>query len=48
MRNKRLSITNVLVAMGLMGLGIQTKAEIEPSPIFQSGMVLQRDEIIPI
>ena len=48
MKNKWLSIAKIFMATSLVGIGLQSKAEITPNPVFQSGMVLQRDVVVPI
>ena len=48
MKNKWLSIAKIFMATSLVSLGLQSKAAITPNPVFQSGMVLQRDVIVPI
>lgn len=48
MKNNWLRIIKGLMATSFLGLGFATTAQITPCKIFQSGMVLQRDVIVPI
>ncbi len=48
MKNKLLQFAKVFMATTFLGAGLSASAQITPCKIFQSGMVLQRDVVVPI
>ena len=48
MKNNWLRILKIISSLGFLGFGLTVSAQITPCKIFQSGMVLQRDIVVPI
>lgn len=48
MKNNLLRFLKTISSVGFLGFALSVSAQITPCKIFQSGMVLQRDVVVPI